>query len=169
MHNLDLLAEDLRSPCSQEVAVFQAFHRLLGRARDQFVVIDTAPTGHTLLLLDITGAYHRQAMEGVGKQFRRIVTPLMRLQDSDYSKVLIVALAETTPVSEAADLQDDLRRAGIEPYGWIINATLSGSGTADPVLTSRTALEQTQLARVATIARRTWTLLWSPDIASTSG
>lgn len=166
--HLDLLAEDLRSPCSQEVAVFQAFHRLLGRARDEFVVIDTAPTGHTLLLLDLTGAYHRQAMDGVGRQVRRVVTPLMRLQDPDYSKVLIVALAETTPVSEAADLQDDLRRAGIEPYGWVVNATLCESGTADPILASRTALELTQLARVATLAQRIWTLPWTPEIASTS-
>lgn len=84
--HLDLLAEDLRSPCSQEVAVFQAFHRLLGRASDEFVVIDTAPTGHTLLLLDVTGAYHRQAMEGVAKQSGRVITPLMRLQDPAYSK-----------------------------------------------------------------------------------
>ncbi|MDO8362468.1 MAG: arsenical pump-driving ATPase [Actinomycetota bacterium] len=164
--HLDLLAEDLRSPCSQEVAVFQAFHRLLGRGRNEFVVIDTAPTGHTLLLLDVTGAYHRQAIEGVGQQFRHVVTPLMRLRDPDYSKVLIVALAETTPVAEAKDLQDELRRAGIEPYGWIVNATLVDSGTADPILESRTELEQAQLARVATIAPRLWTLPWNPEIAS---
>ena len=105
--------------------MFQAFHRLLGRAHDEFVVIDTAPTGHTLLLLDVTGVYHRQAMEGVAKQSGRVITPLMRLQDPAYSKVVIVALAETTPIAEASDLQDDLRRAGIEPYGWVVNATLA--------------------------------------------
>jgi arsenite-transporting ATPase len=166
--HLDLLAEDLRSPCSQEVAVFQAFRQLLGRARDGFVVIDTAPTGHTLLLLDVTGAFHRQAIEDFGPRFR-VVTPLMRLQDPDYSRVLIVTLAETTPVAEAAELQEDLRRAGIEPFGWVVNATLSGSNTADPILTARAALEHPQLARIETLASRIWALAWSPELARNEG
>ncbi len=160
---LDLLAEDLRSPCSQEVAVFQAFRQLLGRAREGFVVIDTAPTGHTLLLLDVTGAFHRQVVQDVGQRFR-VVTPLMRLQDPDYSRVLIVTLAETTPVAEAADLQDDLRRAGIEPFGWVVNATLCRSRTADPVLRARAALEHEQLARIATLTTRVWVLPWNPAL-----
>jgi arsenite-transporting ATPase len=164
--HLDLLAEDLRSPCSEEVAVFQAFHRLLGRARHEFVVIDTAPTGHTLLLLDTTGAYHRQSISAARQPSGRVITPLMRLQDPEYSKVIIVTLPETTPVSEAADLQDDLRRAGIEPYGWVVNSTLTDSRTTDPVLAARAQLEQVQLARVASIARRMWTLPWDPAIAS---
>ncbi len=147
--HLELLAEDLRSPCSEELAVFQAFRQLLGRGRTEYVVIDTAPTGHTLLLLDLTGSFHRQVMQGLGQRAGRVVTPLMRLQDPDYSRVLIVTLAETTPVAEASDLQDDLRRAGIEPYGWIVNATLAGSGTADPILAGRAEREQAQLTRVA--------------------
>lgn len=159
--HLDLLAEDLRSPCSQEVAVFQAFRALLGRARREFVVIDTAPTGHTLLLLDVTGSFHRQVMQDVGDRFRNVVTPLMRLQDPEFSRVLIVTLAETTPVAEATELQDDLRRAGIEPFGWVVNATLAGSGTRDPVLRSRARLERSQLARVGDRARRVWALPWS--------
>lgn len=161
--HLELLAEDLRSPCSQEIAVFGAFHRLLSRARDQFVVIDTAPTGHTLLLLDVTGAYHRQATRGTDARLR-MVTPLMRLRDPAYSKVIIVTLAETTPVSEATDLQDDLRRAGIEPYGWVVNSTFADSGTRDPVLRSRAALEQAQLQRIEALAPRSWTVPWTPEI-----
>ena len=161
--HFDLLAEDLRSPCSQEVAVFQAFRQLLGRARNGFVVVDTAPTGHTLLLLDVTGAFHRQAVHDVGQRFR-VVTPLMRLQDPDYSRVLIVTSAETTPVGEAAELQQDLRRAGIEPFGWVVNATLSGSGTADPVLRARAALEHDQLARIKALATQVWVLPWRPAL-----
>ncbi len=160
---LDLLAEDLRSPCSQEMAVFQAFRQLLRRGRDKFVVIDTAPTGHTLLLLDVTGAFHRQVMQDPSQPAAHVVTPLMWLQDPDYSRVLIVTLPETIPVSEAADLRDDLRRAGIEPFGWIINATLSGSGTQDPVLEARGRLEHRQLDRIDRLTPRVWTLPWTEN------
>src|SRR5665647_3957385 len=98
-----LLLEDLASPCTEEVAVFHAFSHVVAEARSAFVVLDTAPTGHTLLLLDATGAYHRQMTSqfepsGVG----RIVTPLMRLQDPTHTRVILVTLPETTPVSEAA-------------------------------------------------------------------
>ncbi len=163
-HGLDgkqlaLLEEDLRSPCSQEVAVFQELRQLLRRGRDQFVVVDTAPTGHTLLLLDVTGAFHRQVMHGP-QLSGRMVTPLMWLQDPLYTRLLIVTLPETTPVSEAAALQDDLRRAGIEPYGWVVNAVLSASSTRDPVLASRARLEVQHLQRVAELANRVWTLPW---------
>ena len=92
----------------------------------------------------------------------------MRLQDPAYSKVVIVTLPETTPVAEACELQDDLRRAGIEPLGWLVNAMLVDSGTSDPVLAARALLEQAQLDRVAEIARRLWTLRWDPEIATAS-
>ena len=117
-----LLREDLASPCTEEVAVFHAFSRIVVEARAAFVVLDTAPTGHTLLLLDATGAYHRQMTRQLDPNAPgRIITPLMRLQDPAYTRVILVTLPETTPVSEAAALQDDLRRAGIEPFGWVIN------------------------------------------------
>ena len=143
------LAEDLRSPCYEEVAVFTAFTRIVAKARSSFVVLDTAPTGHTLLLLDTTGSYHRQVVghEGEGDHVR-IVTPLMRLRDPDYTKLLIVTLPETTPVDEAARLQNDLRRAEVEPYGWVVNASLAATTTRDPRLVQRVAaeLEQIELA-----------------------
>jgi arsenite-transporting ATPase len=144
-----LLAEDLRSPCNEEVAVFGAFSHLVGEARTKFVVLDTAPTGHTLLLLDATGAYHRQIVGSYTRHHSgRIVTPLMRLRDPEYTKIIIVTLAETTPVSEAAQLQADLRRAGIEPYAWVINSSIAAAGSSDPLLRQRIAGELRQIGAV---------------------
>ncbi|WP_257166063.1 arsenical pump-driving ATPase [Bradyrhizobium sp. SRS-191] len=157
-----LLLEDLASPCTEEVAVFHAFSHIVAEARSAFVVLDTAPTGHSLLLLDATGAYHRQmtsqlAPSGAG----RLITPLMRLQDSSYTRVILVTLPETTPVSEAAALQEDLRRANIEPFGWVINKCLVASGTRDPLLQARIARERTQIARVqAGLAKRAFIMGW---------
>ncbi|MGJ4929891.1 arsenical pump-driving ATPase [Bradyrhizobium sp. HKCCYLS2038] len=157
-----LLLEDLASPCTEEVAVFHAFSHVVAEARSAFVVLDTAPTGHSLLLLDATGAYHRQmtsqlAPSGPG----RLITPLMRLQDSGYTRVILVTLPETTPVSEAAALQEDLRRADIEPFGWVINKCLVASGTRDPLLQARIARERTQIARVqAGLSKRAFIMGW---------
>jgi len=146
-----LLAEDLRSPCYEEVAVFAAFSRLVSRARSSFVVLDTAPTGHTLLLLDATGSYHRQIV-GTSAESKqrsgRIYTPLTRLREPEYTKVLLVTLAEITPVSEAAALQVDLRRAQIEPHGWVINSSLAARGSTDPCLKQRITAELEQIGRV---------------------
>ncbi len=160
-----LLREDLESPCTEEVAVFHAFSRIVAEARSAFVVLDTAPTGHTLLLMDATGAYHRQMVRDIAPTPKaRVITPLMRLQDADYSKIVLVALPETTPVSEAAALQEDLRRARIEPYAWVINRSLLGTGTRDPMLTARLAGERTQIARVkAGLARRLFLLPWQAE------
>ena len=157
-----LLLEDLRSPCTEEVAVFHAFSRVVSEARSAFVVLDTAPTGHTLLLMDATGAYHRQmSREFEGAAAARIVTPLMRLQDPQYTRIVLVTLPEVTPVSEAAGLQDDLRRAGIEPFAWVVNRSLVASGTRDPLLGARVAGEAAQIARVSGgLAARTCVVPW---------
>ena len=143
-----LMREDLASPCTEEVAVFHAFSRIVAQARSSFVVVDTAPTGHTLLLLDATGAYHRQMTQDMGAVQGHIVTPLMRLQDADYTRVILVALPETTPVSEAASLQDDLRRARIEPWAWVVNRVMSRTGTTNALLQRRIAVEVAQIARI---------------------
>ena len=160
-----LLLEDLRSPCTEEVAVFHAFSHIVSEARGAFVVLDTAPTGHTLLLMDATGAYHRQmtrAFEATAGA--RVVTPLMRLQDPAYTRIVLVTLPETTPVSEAAALQDDLRRARIEPYAWVVNRSLAASGTRDPLLAARVAGESAQIARVTGgLAPRTCLVPWVPQ------
>lgn len=141
-----LLEEDLRSPCTEEIAVFQAFSRIISEARKRFVVMDTAPTGHTLLLLDATGSYDRDIRRHA--KGMNIVTPLMRLQDPRQTKVLIVTLAETTPVLEAAGLQADLRRAKIEPWAWVVNSSLAASNTHDPLLAARAQSEEPQIKQV---------------------
>ncbi|MDD5336181.1 MAG: arsenical pump-driving ATPase [Rhodoferax sp.] len=149
-----LLEEDLRSPCTEEIAVFQAFSRVIREAGKKFVVMDTAPTGHTLLLLDATGAYHRDVvrqMEGSGMHF---TTPMQQLQDPRQTKVLLVTLAEATPVLEAANLQTDLQRAGIEPWAWIINNSVAATALAaplsSPLLRQRARNELVEIESVAT-------------------
>jgi arsenite-transporting ATPase len=158
-----LLREDLRSPCTEEVAVFHAFSRTVGEARSAFVVLDTAPTGHSLLLMDATGAYHRQTLrEFEGRTGAHFVTPLMRLQDPDYTKIILVTLPEVTPVSQAAALQDDLRRAHVEPYAWVINKSLVAAGTRDPMLAARLDGERRQMARIADgLAAHTYVVPWT--------
>ena len=157
-----LLLEDLRSPCTEEVAVFHAFSRIVGEGRSAFVVLDTAPTGHSLLLMDATGAYHRQMMrEFEGHGASRVVTPLMRLQDAAYTRIILVTLPEVTPVSQAAALQHDLRRASIEPYAWVLNKSVLAAGTSDPLLAARQAGERKQMERMSSgLAKRVFTLPW---------
>ncbi len=145
-----MLEEDLRSPCTEEIAVFQAFSRIIREAGKKLVVMDTAPTGHTLLLLDATGAYHRDIVRQMGDTGVHFTTPMMQLQDPKQTKVLIVTLAETTPVLEAANLQADLRRAGIEPWAWVINNSLAACAPASPLLRQRARNELREIEAVAT-------------------
>jgi arsenite-transporting ATPase len=145
-----MLEEDLRSPCTEEIAVFQAFSRIIREAGKKFVVMDAAPTGHTLLLLDATGAYHRDIVRQMGDKGVHFTTPMMQLQDPKQTKVLIVTLAETTPVLEAANLQTDLRRAGIEPWAWVINNSLAACAPASPLLRQRAGNELREIEAVAT-------------------
>ncbi|WP_405177904.1 arsenical pump-driving ATPase [Nocardia sp. NBC_01377] len=143
------LAEDLRSPCIEEVAVFQAFSRIVHESRRRFVIVDTAPTGHTLLLLDATGSYHREVARQMGEH-QSFTTPLMRLQDPAQTKIVLVTLAETTPVLEAAELQADLQRAGITPWAWVINNCVAAAGPSTPLLRRRARGESDEIHTVAT-------------------
>ncbi len=146
-----LLEEDLRSPCTEEIAVFQAFSRIIREAGKKFVVMDTAPTGHTLLLLDATGAYHREVSRQMAGSEVHYLTPMMQLQDAKQTKVLLVTLAETTPVLEAANLQADLRRAGIEPWAWVINNSIAATTVHSPLLRQRATNELKEIETVATV------------------
>lgn len=157
-----LMLEDLKSPCTEEVAVFHAFSRVVSEARSAFVVLDTAPTGHSMLLMDATGAYHRQMVRELESHgTARLVTPLMRLQDPDYTKIILVTLPETTPVLQAEALQEDLRRAQIEPFAWVINKSILAADTHDPLLQARLTGEAKQMTKVENeLAKKVYVLPW---------
>jgi len=160
-----LLMEDLKSPCTEEVAVFHAFSKAINNAKRKFVVIDTAPTGHTLLLLDTAGSYHREIMRNSSLDAGHIKTPYMALQDRDLSKILLISLPETTPMREAASLQDDLERAGIHPYAWVINQSLSmQQHITDPLLRGRAAAEIEVIKNIETkLADKTFGIPYIPE------
>ena len=144
------LAEDLLSPCTEEVAVFQQFSKAVHESRHEFVVVDTAPTGHTLLLLDAAGSYHRDVVRQMG-DVMPYTTPLMRLQDPSQAKILLITLAEPTPVTEAQILQQDLERAGIHPWAWVINNSLLAAHPESPFLQTRADNEANQIAAVESL------------------
>ncbi len=144
-----LLEEDLRSPCTEEIAVFRAFAREVGQGTKRFVVLDTAPTGHTLLLLDASEAYHRELeRQARSTQPEEVLQLLEHLRDPVFTHILLVTLPEATPVHEAAALQDDLRRAHIEPCAWVINQSLLQSGSCDPLLQRREHAEHRYIQEV---------------------
>ncbi len=128
--------------------MFRAFARTVDEGKDGFVVLDTAPTGHTILLLDAAEAYHREVMRTQGDMPESVRQLLPRLRDPAYTHVLIVTLPEATPVHEAERLQGDLARAGIKPYAWVINQALLASGTTDPLLSQRGRYEVPFIRRV---------------------
>jgi arsenite-transporting ATPase len=160
-----LLEEDLRSPCTEEVAVFRAFARVVDEAERGFVVIDTAPTGHTLLLLDAAEAYHREVLRTAGNAPEEVRRLLPRLRDPAFTRILLVTLPEATPVHEAAALQSDLERAEIRPFAWVINQSLSPLPVTDPVLRQRRAQEARYLREVTDLATRTVLVPWNPEVA----
>ena len=144
-----LLEEELRSPCIEEIAVFTAFAKLVAVGAARFVVLDTAPTGHTLLLLDTTEAYHREVERNAGNLSAEVRELLPRLRDPEYTKILLVTLPEATPVHETEDLHKDLQRAGITPYTWVINRSLQPVETSDPLLAAKRTDERQYLREVS--------------------
>jgi arsenite-transporting ATPase len=144
--------EDLRSPCTQEIAVFRAFAQIVDQAGERVVVIDTAPTGHTLLLLDSTLSYHREVQRTKGEIPLCVQRLLPRLRDETQTEVIIVSLAEATPVFEAERLLKDLNRAGIGNTWWVVNQSLLMAGSSNPMLAARAQSESKWLDKVMKIS-----------------
>lgn len=161
LEDMALLEEELRSPCIEEIAVFQAFAKTVAKGDKQFIVLDTAPTGHTLLLLDSTEAYHREVAKSADDLPSEVKELLPRIRDAKFTKVLIVALPEATPTHEAKALQEDLKRANIEPFGWIINRSFAASGTSDQILVSKGSHELQYIEEITnTLSKRTVLSPW---------
>jgi arsenite-transporting ATPase len=168
-HGLDapgraLLEEDLRSPCTEEIAVFRAFAATVARGEGQFVVIDTAPTGHTLLLLDAAEAYHREVLRKASGTSDAVQRLLPRLRDPHFTMVLLVTLPEATPIHEAMQLERDLARADITPFAWVVNQSLTPLDVTDPVLRARRSHEGLHLRELANHGKRTALEPWHADI-----
>lgn len=161
-----LLAEDLKSPCTEEIAVFRAFADTVAQSKDRYVVIDTAPTGHTLLLLDATESYHQEMERATGEVPEAVKTLLPQLRDPNQTHVIITTLAEATPVFEAGRLQTDLRRAGIEPMGWIVNQSFAATATQDPILAHKAEAEQYWLKEVSRLSQQMAVVAWQPEEVS---
>lgn len=162
------MEEQLSGACTVEIAGFNEFSRLLGDSSltDEYdnIILDTAPTGHTLLLLDATQSYHREVAKSVSALPDSVLTLLPKLRDKDFTKIFIVALPESTPVHEAASLQNDLKRADIYPYGWIINKSFFDSGTTDNQLTLKTINEIKYISKVIDkYSKKTIVTPWSPE------
>jgi arsenite-transporting ATPase len=159
-----LLEEDLRSPCTEEIAVFRAFAKAVDRGKDGFVVLDTAPTGHTILLLDAALAFHRELSRQSHEIPESVRELLPRLRDPEFTRILLVTLPEATPVHEAAQLQEDLQRANIRTFGWVINQSLAPLSLADQVLLARQQEEGLYIDEIVRkSASRTAIVPWLPE------
>lgn len=157
--DLEYIKEDLRSPCTQEIAVFKAFAKIVDKADNNIVIIDTAPTGHTLLLLDTTQNYNKEIARSQGEVPEEVVKLLPRLRNKNETEVIIVTLPETTPVFESTRLMDDLKRAGIYTKWWIVNSSIYFTGTTNKILKSRSASEIKWINKVGEITNNNFAVI----------
>lgn len=162
--DIEYIEEDLRSPCTQEIAVFRAFAQIVERSENEVVVIDTAPTGHTLLLLDSTQSYHKEIKRSQGDIPNSVKQLLPKLRSKEHTEVIIVTLAEATPVYEAKRLEDDLKRAGIYSNWWVINSSLYATQTTNTILKAKASHEITWINKVNDISKGNFAVIeWKLD------
>lgn len=164
----DILVEDLRSPCTEEIAVFREFASTVARANESVVVLDTAPSGHTLLLLDAARSFQREVSRQSAQVPPEVEALLDRLVDPEFTRILVVTLAEPTPVHEAEDLQKDLLRAGIRPAAWVVNQSMLATGTADPMLAALAQHEARWIDEAARLGGAVALVAWqtAPPVGS---
>lgn len=161
--DIEYVEEDLRSPCTQEIAVFRAFAEIVEKSENEVVVIDTAPTGHTLLLLDSTQSYHREIQRSEGDIPESVKKLLPKLRNENETEVIIVTLGETTPVFEAIRLQKDLNRAGINSKWWVINSSLYATETTNEILRAKASNEIKWINKVDKISKGNFSVIeWKP-------
>lgn len=162
--DIEYVEEDLRSPCTQEIAVFRAFAEIVDKSKNEVVVIDTAPTGHTLLLLDSTQSYHREIERSQGDIPESVKKLLPKLRDKSKTEVIIVTLAETTPVNEAMRLEKDLKRAGINNKWWVINSSLFATNPSNEILKAKASNEVIWINKINEISNGNFALLkWKSE------
>lgn len=168
--DIEYIEEDLRSPCTQEIAVFRAFAQIVERSENELVVIDTAPTGHTLLLLDSTQSYHKEIKRSQGDIPDSVKQLLPKLRSKEHTEVIIVTLAEATPVYEAKRLEDDLKRAGIYSNWWVINSSLYATQTTNTILKAKASHEITWINQVNDISKGNFAVIeWKLDEIKNEG
>ncbi len=156
--------EDLRSPCTQEIAVFRRFAEIVDGADSDVVVIDTAPTGHTLLLLDSTQSYHKEIERSSGDIPESVQKLLPKLQNGDETEVVMVTLPEATPVYESIRLKEDLERAGIARTWWVVNNSMLSSGTTNPMLLARAQNEEIWIDKVSDLSNNHYAVIeWKAE------
>ena len=160
---LALLEEDLRSPCTEEIAVFRAFAETVAAGEGRFVVIDTAPTGHTLLLLDAAESYHREVLRKPSGSPEAVQRLTPRLRDASFTDIILVTIPEATSIHEAMQLERDLARADIRPFAWVVNQSLTPLRLSDPLLLARQAAEASHLRELGAHATRIALLSWKAE------
>lgn len=163
--DMELLKEELTTPCIEEIAVFKAFAKTVEKAKDSYVVLDTAPTGHTLLLLDASQAYHKEILKNQTNAMEKELLELLpRIKDGKYTKILLVTLPEATPTHEAKDLQEDLKRAGIKPYAWIINRSFALTNSSNNLLCQKALNEIKYINEIKnTLSSKTLIVPWKAN------
>jgi arsenite-transporting ATPase len=147
-----------------EIAVFRAFAQIVEHSENEVAVIDTAPMGHTLLLLDSTESYHKEIERSRGDIPQSVKKLLPKLRNADDTEVIIVTLAETTPVHEALRLEADLKRAGLHSKWWVINSSMYAINTTNEVLMAKASNEIQWINKVDEISKGNFAMIdWKAE------